>query len=173
MLWIVLAVIGLFVLGVKGFLWLLVFMITAAVVIALVMPKPHKNQSTQSTTAEFVWPELDEYGTHVVGESHYQPALRAIASGQQNDYEAIQVRAVLIPDDDNPYDKNAVRVEISGMQVGHLSREDAKRYRALEKKGYGMVPAECAAAITGGFTMDNGQKASFGVIVCIPPLEED
>ena len=40
-----------------------------------------------------------------------------------------EIRAVLVPEDDNPYDPNAVAVWIDGLQVGHLSRESAQRYR--------------------------------------------
>lgn len=168
MLWFLIALSGLFFLGSKVG-WGVASVLVIVVVIAFWLLL--KSAKKQAAAPKFVWPDLDEYGTHVVGESHYQPALKALAAGRQRDYEAVSVRAVLIPESDNPHDKNAVRVEIEGHKVGYLSRADAKRYRALVKKGYEMVPAECAAAITGGFVMDNGQQASFGVIVCIPPLE--
>ena len=42
--------------------------------------------------------------------------------------------AVLVLDDDNPYDNKAVRVEIDGYLVGHLSRENARQYRKKLKE---------------------------------------
>jgi hypothetical protein len=38
--------------------------------------------------------------------------------------------AILTLENDNPYDGNAVRVDVDGLTVGHLSRNDAKRFRA-------------------------------------------
>lgn len=161
---------------VKEFDMLWFFICLAGIVIVFFKMMPSKS-STRAAAVEpiFSWPELDEFGTKVVGESFYQSALKVIviASGhKRKDYEAIPARAVLVPESDNQHDVNAVRVDISGLPVGHLSRKDAKKYRAaLVKVGHGVVPAECKAAITGGFKMDNGKQAHFGVVLCVPPLE--
>lgn len=56
----------------------------------------------------------------VAGESFYRAALdRLVVSGAQSRALA----ATLRPEPDNPYDRNAVRVEIDGEMVGHLPRE--------------------------------------------------
>ena len=39
------------------------------------------------------------------------------------------VCAVLVAEEDNPYDANAVAVWVQGLKVGHLSRANARRYR--------------------------------------------
>lgn len=58
----------------------------------------------------------------VAGESFYRAALeRVVASGGQSR----PLSATLLPEPDNPYDRNAVRVEIEGEMVGHLPREFA------------------------------------------------
>ena len=71
----------------------------------------------------------------VVGESHYQPALRAAAGGRtvaRGDFEsAIPVQAVLIPEPSNRYDDHAVRVEVNGNTVGYLPREAAEEYQPV------------------------------------------
>jgi hypothetical protein len=36
---------------------------------------------------------------------------------------------MLVPEDNNPYDANAVAVWIEGLKAGHLSRADARAYR--------------------------------------------
>jgi hypothetical protein len=67
----------------------------------------------------------------VVGESHYQAALHS-AVGGRNAYgwdNAVAVRAVLVPEPGNKYDRNAVRVDVNGRPVGYLAREDAIRYQ--------------------------------------------
>ncbi len=67
----------------------------------------------------------------VVGESHYQPALRAVVGTRdvQGFEKAMTTTAALIAEPDNKYDRNAVRVDIDGRPVGHLAREDAVRYQ--------------------------------------------
>ena len=50
-----------------------------------------------------------------MGESLYQPALRRITGGRDfhGDFtQAMAVSAVLVPEPDNPHDRNAVRVDI-------------------------------------------------------------
>ncbi len=49
---------------------------------------------------------------NVAGESHYQDALRAIAGDGEVRHDA---EAHLIPEPENEYDPNAIRVEIDAM----------------------------------------------------------
>jgi hypothetical protein len=65
----------------------------------------------------------------VVGESHYQDALWAIAGGRQLERVRYETYALLVPDPENPHDANAIEILIAGQLVGFLSRHDAVRYR--------------------------------------------
>jgi hypothetical protein len=66
----------------------------------------------------------------VVGESHYQDNLRRLTGYPPPDQRVRQeIHAVLVAEDDNPHDPDAAAVWIDGLQAGHLSREDARRYR--------------------------------------------
>jgi hypothetical protein len=66
----------------------------------------------------------------VVGESYYQDHLWQLAGAQPGAQRVREdIYAVLVGEDNNPYDPNAVAVWISGLKVGHLSRENAQRYR--------------------------------------------
>ena len=56
----------------------------------------------------------------VAGESFYRAGLERIAGAGDS---SRPLTAHLRPDPDNPYDRNAVRVEIEGEMVGHLPRE--------------------------------------------------
>lgn len=58
----------------------------------------------------------------VVGESFYRPALEELSVGAARAPGA-QLRAALVCDPDNPYDRNAVKVMVEGLHVGHLPRE--------------------------------------------------
>ncbi len=58
-----------------------------------------------------------------VGESQYQPALRRVPRTGRVCW------ATLVPEPDNPFDSNAVVVQIECETVGYLDRRDARRYQ--------------------------------------------
>jgi hypothetical protein len=63
------------------------------------------------------WKSLNEFEFEIVGESFHQPALTALASP----YDDTSLRnaifkAVLIPDDNNRYDKLAIHIDSVGMR---------------------------------------------------------
>jgi hypothetical protein len=66
----------------------------------------------------------------VVGVSYYQEALKSIFGDTSGQAAHMLVPAEIIPDDDNPFDAYAVRVEIDGKLVGHLSRRNAREWRS-------------------------------------------
>jgi len=99
-----------------------------------------------------------------VGESHYQEAIEAICGPRSEEGEDRHVEARLVLENDNPYDSMAVRVEIQGRTVGHLSREHARQYRKqLETAAYGSTDAYCEARIRGGWDRGDGRQGYYGV----------
>lgn len=100
----------------------------------------------------------------VVGESHYQPAIRKACGwkgpGTDTLFECI---AELVPEPTNEHDPNAVMVKIEGRQVGYLSRRDAAEYgdyisQAILRQGTGM----CRAVIAG---RADGETDNLGVFL--------
>lgn len=89
-----------------------------------------------------------DFDREVVGESHYQPALRKLKASQSKPF----FRAKLVPEDSNPYDNQAVRVDIDGQTVGYLPREDAREWRAQEGS------SACDA-----YLIDAGDNTNIGV----------
>src|SRR4051794_32779100 len=65
----------------------------------------------------------------VVGESNYQDALWQIVGGFRRDAVRFSCTAVLLPEPDNRYDENAIRVIVESHLVGYLAREDAAVYQ--------------------------------------------
>jgi hypothetical protein len=61
-----------------------------------------------------------------VGESRHAEALHDLLDGR---YPYAPFTARLVPERNNPHDSNAVRVEIDGHTVAHLSRANAIAYR--------------------------------------------
>ena len=96
--------------------------------------------------------------TEVVGEQQYQADIERqyrLHGGTEDDAKAT---ATLIPEDDNEYDANAVRVEIGGRLVGYLSRERAPEYRSA----VGTASGRCSANIVGGFLLDEDEREDEG-----------
>lgn len=100
-------------------------------------------------------------GSHdleVVGESHYQDAIWRIVGARTTDRVRAEVHTVLVAENDNVYDPNAISVWIDGLKVGYLSRDDAEVYRpgllalqAREGKSVGL-----RGVIVGGGIREDG-----------------
>ncbi|WNZ59923.1 hypothetical protein QEG98_28375 [Myxococcus sp. MxC21-1] len=100
----------------------------------------------------------------VVGESHYQEALEALAAERTDRSQRIATTAHLVRERANRFDANAVAVVIEGRLVGYLSRADAVAFRPIieEMEGRGEVAA-CAATIVGGWSRGERGSGRFGV----------
>lgn len=144
---------------------------------------PHNNpQSNKITTIDFsqnyhCWPGIGDYDFQVVGESNYQNSIKHIANNHGYDPESflsrtgMQLKAFLIPENDNPYDNKAIRVDIDDQTVGYLAKEDARsfRRRLASKKLAGQITT-CSAIITGGHSV-NGKIMSYGCNLDIKPFD--
>ena len=105
-----------------------------------------------------------KYEVAVVGESNYQDALTSICGWPTFDGVDLSVNAVLVPENDNPHDKDATRVDIRGHTVGYLGRENARQYRRqLEAAGYANSAFSVSARIRGGWDRGDNDVGLFGV----------
>lgn len=112
------------------------------------------------------------FSVDVVGVTSYQPAIEAAARARKDGARTLTIDAVLVLEDDNPHDANAVKVQIAGRTVGYLKRDIAIRYRAdLEAAGAPRIVARCKARIVGGYDRGGGERATFGVKLDLPPFE--
>ena len=95
----------------------------------------------------------------VVGESFHQPNLWHLVGARPGKVRVRRgIQAVLMPETSNPHDPNAVSVWIDGLQVGHLTRENARLYRpgllALQE-AHG-IPIALPGVIAGGGIREDG-----------------
>ena len=105
------------------------------------------------------------FAVNVVGVLQYQRVLEAAAA------EGAVIEALLLLEDDNPHDNQAVAVHIDGERAGYLSRTDARRYRAdLGAAGDSTLSVRCKARIVGGFETKTGERAHFGLKIDLPQL---
>ncbi len=95
----------------------------------------------------------------VVGESNYQDALWGVVGASRGDRVRYDIPAVLLPEPENPFDSNAIKVLIAGNLVGYLSRKDAVAYgpglvRLMSESANGLVALD--ATIVGGGQRPDG-----------------
>ncbi len=109
------------------------------------------------------------YDVEVVGESYYQEALENICGGRDENSQRLVVEAFLVPEDDNPHDAKAVRIDIQGQTVGYLDRETARSFRKMMAQiDLTGVVAKCSAIIVGGWDRGGGDRGHFGVKLDLP-----
>ena len=94
----------------------------------------------------------------IVGESFHQDEIRKIAKRVGKAEFSITLR----PEPNNPYDENAVAVDVDGVSVGHLAKGMAKDWQSMilsaEAEGFSVVGA---ATVCGG-TDDKPNLGVFG-----------
>lgn len=103
-------------------------------------------------------PRSGSYNFDIVGEASYQDALDRLAGGKTDAGVHVQKWATLVMEKNNPFDPNAVRVDIEGQTVGYLSRAHAVRFRKTINRSNCVAPA----LITGGWKRA-GSKGNYGV----------
>ncbi len=116
--------------------------------------EPLQNTELSPTTT-------DVFAVTVVGVSFYQEALEKICASRREEAHGLFKEATIVPDDDNPHDFHAVRVEIGGEKVGHLSRKNAIVWRSkmMSDNHSGMI--RCPARIAWDRAYD--RAGSYGV----------
>lgn len=109
------------------------------------------------------------FAIDVVGESNYQDNLEAICGPKTRHGVDKNFHARLIPEDDNPYDNLAVRVEIDGKTVGYLGKAVAREYRLkLSEAGIPGREIACQANVRGGWKREGGDEGHYGVWLDLP-----
>jgi hypothetical protein len=112
------------------------------------------------------------FDVDVVGESHYQRELEDLCGGRTRESADLETEAYLVPEDDNPRDRNAVRVCIDGFAVGNLDRDMARAWRMrVTQFGRGVCTAKCQAKIVGGWDRGARGQGHFGVKLDLPGYE--
>lgn len=107
----------------------------------------------------------------VVGESYYQEDIRGICGSHEWEDVSFDCIAALVPEPSNPYDPNAVMVQIDARLVGYLSRGDAVEYRPLIDQALAKdTLVACRARIAGHGP--GGETSNLGVFLHLPRPDE-
>ena len=100
-----------------------------------------------------------EFALPIDGESYHQDALEEICGPLTRESVEQEERAFLILEDNNPRDRNSVRVEIQGKGVGYLTGDVALVYREqLKKEGKPKAIGQCQALIRDGWDRVNNKS---------------
>lgn len=137
-----------------------------------VSAEPKKKRAKKANPSEVDLPPLTGKitGSHacafeVVGESHYQPALRKLRNGRHmatdNDFVAD-----IVAEPENPYDHNACAVYIEGSKVGYLPRDAAADFhqQVADMGVTGTWRLQTKAKLSGGW----GERPMVGVLLSLP-----
>jgi hypothetical protein len=106
-----------------------------------------------------------DFGFNIVGESHFQGALRKIRSStcmaEDNNFEAF-----IVTEPENPHDSNACAIYIDGYKVGYLPRDAAANFvdQMAAQGVHGTSCFQLRAKLVGGF----GTRLNIGVMVNLP-----
>jgi hypothetical protein len=112
-----------------------------------------------------------KFELEIAGEENFQAALKAICGPRHAQGENRTEMALLVLDDKNRRDHNAVRVEIRGRQVGYLSPNAATLYREhLMAKSMPGAVGQCLAVIKGGWISSDGRTGLYEVRLDFPVL---
>lgn len=131
--------------------------------------RPVSEAQDMAVRADAVEDGDDLVELNIVGESHRQSALAAIAGPKDGEGKAHRVGATLRCEPSNPYDRNAVRVEVMGQLLAYCAREQAAELSpAVQRVFKGSL--EARGLIVGGWD-DGKTEGSYGIRVWITNAE--
>ncbi|ENX13295.1 hypothetical protein F895_02599 [Acinetobacter sp. CIP 64.2] len=145
-------------------MWLILIIIGICVGLFLLVKRASDSPDVPLENTSF--PKNNKlYAFEIVGEQAYQHNLQRIAGEKEEEAKFVEVIAKVSSDPLNKYDKNAIKVEINGLLVGFISKEQAK---TLTGK---IISKSVPAVIVGGW-LDDDSEGSYGVKLSIVNLNE-
>lgn len=111
--------------------------------------------------------------THLVGESHYQPALSRVSGRNGDEDIRYPCRATIRLETENRAHPEALVVEIDGHRVGYISHDDATWWRPVikEAQATGIKFSFVAKVVARGPDKDR-ETVNAGVMVWLPGPDE-
>lgn len=125
-------------------MWILILTLIIGLLILLFARKFQNTNHLSSFVSEnesFVDNVL--YTFEIVAVRSFQQNLKQIVASQAKE-NLIEVTANLISEPSNKFDKNAIKVQINGLNVGYLSRNDAQQFAeiSMDKKVAAVINEE-------------------------------
>jgi hypothetical protein len=113
------------------------------------------------------WTDEGRFQLEVLGESRYSEAIRALA-GEHGDAAAnARHKALLLADDNNPYEDKAVAVFLNNEMVGYLAPKDALAFRTMLARQELTGQLTSTDAVIRGGQLFEGKRMSYTVLLDI------
>lgn len=126
-------------------------------------------QKNKNTLLQYCWNPTLTFRIEIVGTSYYRKEIASIAQNFDGSRSMTSCMAMLIPEDQNPHDANAVWVQIEGLKVGYLSREFAIHYRKLlNQLPPGISNTLCAGAMIFGGIITKEKTYDYSIAIDLP-----
>lgn len=124
------------------------------------VPQPKTQGTFRNKTINTAASPNIRYCYDIVGEQSYQKNLAKIAGKKEEESKFHECHAIVSSEPFNKFDKNAVKVEINGLLVGYINRDDASKLS-------GKVINKTVPAVVNGGWDDGDTKGSYGVKLAI------
>lgn len=140
-------------------MWLILIIIVVIAAITFIARTGESNKKVLNFN------NSQNYTYEIVGEQSYQNNLFRIAGKKEEESKFLEVMATAISEPSNPFDKNAVKIEINGLLVGYINKNDAMLVSGKRIKK--IIPA----VVVGGW-LDGNSEGSYGVKLAISSIKE-
>jgi len=113
------------------------------------------------------WTDDGRFQLEVLGESRYSDTIRELA-GEHGDAAAdARHKALLLADDNNPYEDKAVAVFLNNEMVGYLAPKDALAFRTMLARQEITGQLTSTDAVIRGGQLYEGKRLSYTVLLDI------
>jgi hypothetical protein len=138
-------------------------------ILSFIAPEKTKTPARQENPETFVLIGSCRYEQPIISTASQQPSLEALYGPHVPHGINRFATAWLVPEENNPRDKETVRVVIHGKTVGYLRSSDASlfRHQRSEREMPNAI-GQCQAVITGGWVSSDGRKGPFEVWLDLP-----
>lgn len=153
-------------------MWLIISIVVVIVVIAVLRVQEKNKSEEDARLLKNIFENnasnislATSYTFDIVGEQSYQANLKKIAGKKEIKSKFFECYAKVSSEPFNKYDKNAVKVEINGLLVGYLNKNEASKLS-------GTVVNKTVPAVVNGGWLDDDSEGSYGVKLAINNIHD-
>jgi hypothetical protein len=113
------------------------------------------------------WTDEGRFQLEVLGESRYSDTIRALAGAHGDASADSRHKALLLADDNNPYEDKAVAVFLNKEMVGYLAPKDAVAFRIMLARHEINGQLTSTDAVIRGGQLFEGKRLAYTVLLDI------
>ncbi|HEY0587249.1 MAG TPA: hypothetical protein VGD52_14030 [Pseudoduganella sp.] len=111
------------------------------------------------------WTDEGRFQLEVLGESRYSDTIRALAGEHGEAAADARHKALLLADDNNPYEDKAVAVFLNNEMVGYLAPKDAVAFRTMLARQEIAGQLTSTDAVIRGGQVYEGKRLAYTVLL--------